>query len=567
MADYESKRKARLQFLYGVGQGNGQSGTPVQEQSFNIATELEELRNLEAVDEDEEMMGERVVPMITPRSDRRTSFSNCSAAWSGGVPRPPSQRRRTISVSAPGTFAEEDDDKKSESEPKNSNFQTLANFIKTNVGTGVLSLPHAFKNAGLALGTVATLAIGLLCTYTMHQLLTAFNNLDDGTHMDYADVMEKAFVRSKITALNKLAKVARYTLITFIMLAQFGAIIIYIVFIGTMTKEIFQVYLPDYGHYAVEYFICLATLVALPCCYITTLKIIALFSMISNFITIACLLVIFQFLVRNSQPLENMKLVSTDQSELLMYFGTSMFAFACAPVVLPLRKHMKTPDAYGRWNGVISLGMAIVMCLYAAVGFYGFLCFGMESMLILRNLPNHWLYQSVKIAWTLTIFAGIMVNLYVVVHMTYPTIKDKIKYKWLKVLGEYIWRTFLVLITFGLAISVPCLEQLIALVGSLSASSLAITIPAILELLTEMPMKPALDATVLKSMQDNSTMTMEQRAAFLARKKMEHKRQNIYLVSIRSFFIVIIGIFGAVVGTYIAVLEIIKQLNSPNGCG
>jgi len=65
-------------------------------------------------------------------------------------------------------------------------------------------------------------------------------------------------------------------------------------------------------------------------------------------------------------------------------------------VVLPVENKMRTPEVLGGWFGVLDLGMTIVMVLYAAVGFYGYLRFG-EAVQgsITLNLPCHEMYVSV----------------------------------------------------------------------------------------------------------------------------------------------------------------------------
>jgi proton-coupled amino acid transporter len=45
-------------------------------------------------------------------------------------------------------------------------------------------------------------------------------------------------------------------------------------------------------------------------------------------------------------------------------------------VVLPIEDKMKTPAAFSGYFGIINLGMTVATCLYASVGFYGYLRFG-----------------------------------------------------------------------------------------------------------------------------------------------------------------------------------------------
>lgn len=50
-------------------------------------------------------------------------------------------------------------------------FDTLIHLLKASLGTGILAMPSAFKNAGYVVGTLGTIIIGILCTYTIHLLV------------------------------------------------------------------------------------------------------------------------------------------------------------------------------------------------------------------------------------------------------------------------------------------------------------------------------------------------------------------------------------------------------------
>jgi proton-coupled amino acid transporter len=51
------------------------------------------------------------------------------------------------------------------------NLDTMIHLLKGNIGTGILAMPDAFKNAGLCVGTIGTLLMGIICTHCMHMLV------------------------------------------------------------------------------------------------------------------------------------------------------------------------------------------------------------------------------------------------------------------------------------------------------------------------------------------------------------------------------------------------------------
>ena len=60
--------------------------------------------------------------------------------------------------------------------------------------------------------------------------------------------------------------------------------------------------------------------------------------------------------------------------------------------VLPIANKMKTPEDFGGWTGVINLGMTIATCLYAAVGFFGYLKYGddIQGSITLNLTGDYW---------------------------------------------------------------------------------------------------------------------------------------------------------------------------------
>jgi proton-coupled amino acid transporter len=45
--------------------------------------------------------------------------------------------------------------------------------LKGSIGTGILAMPNAFKNAGFVVGTIGTLLIGIICTHSMQTLVSS----------------------------------------------------------------------------------------------------------------------------------------------------------------------------------------------------------------------------------------------------------------------------------------------------------------------------------------------------------------------------------------------------------
>lgn len=52
------------------------------------------------------------------------------------------------------------------------NLDTMIHILKGNIGTGVLAMPIAFCNAGLVIGTIGCMVLGVISVHCMHMLVS-----------------------------------------------------------------------------------------------------------------------------------------------------------------------------------------------------------------------------------------------------------------------------------------------------------------------------------------------------------------------------------------------------------
>lgn len=83
-----------------------------------------------------------------------------------------------------------------ELEHPTSNFDTMVHLLKGNIGTGILAMPDAFRNAGWVVGIFGTLLMGAICTHCMHMLVGCAHELCKRTQLpalSFSEVTEAAF--------------------------------------------------------------------------------------------------------------------------------------------------------------------------------------------------------------------------------------------------------------------------------------------------------------------------------------------------------------------------------------
>lgn len=292
-----------------------------------------------------------------------------------------------------------------------SDSETLAHLLKGSLGSGILAMPLAFSNAGLWVGLAAMCIVGLICTYCVHILVKCEHILCRRTQtpsFDYAELAECAFLAGP-KRLHQYSRLARVVVHTFIVMVLVGCCCVYNVFVATNMKQVIE----HYGVAPIDlrwYILALLPLLIL-INLIRNLKHLAIFSVIANIFVALCL-IITAYYVLTDLPSPSERPAVADFKKMPLFFGTAIFALeglsrcVCAicpelfsiselfsstaiGVILPLENNMKTPQNFIGCPSVLNIGMAVVVILYTAVGFFGYLKYGDQTKgSITLNLPT-----------------------------------------------------------------------------------------------------------------------------------------------------------------------------------
>ncbi|XP_037833299.1 proton-coupled amino acid transporter 1 isoform X2 [Kryptolebias marmoratus] len=413
--------------------------------------------------------------------------------------------------------------------------QTLIHLLKGNIGTGLLGLPLAIKNAGLVLGPVSLLIMGIIAVHCMKLLVKCSHHLSakmDRPSMSYGEVMQ--YGMENVSWLRRHSSWGKRLVNLFLIITQMGFCCVYFVFLSDNVKQVVEaansttrschvnhtnqtdILIPSFDSRL--YMLCFLPAFIL-LVFIPNLKYLAPFSLLANIFMTASLVLIYIYSLTNITLPINLPKVGRAK-DYPLFFGTAIFAFEGIGVILPLENKMQKPQ---KFTQVMYLGMGIVTFLYISLGTIGYLCFGEHiGGSITLNLPNCWMYQIVKLLYCFGIFITFALQFYVPAEIIIPWIAARVSERWEKPV-DLLVRTLLVIITCVLAILVPELDLVISLVGSVSSSFLALIFPPILQIL-----------------------------AF-------HTEGLSPLVVVKNAVISVVGLVGFLSGTYIAIVEIIAR--------
>ncbi|CAH1100598.1 unnamed protein product [Psylliodes chrysocephalus] len=400
--------------------------------------------------------------------------------------------------------------------------------VKSSLGTGILAMPRAFKTAGLAVGFFGTIIVGLICTHTVHILVTASQKMCIKTKtpsLGYAETAEAVFQNGP-KKFRPWAGFARNFSEIALALTYAAGIAVYVVFISESMQKLLSEYFSSVsGDEWSLYFklIILGPLILF--CQVRELKHLVPFSFVAN-ITMSVAFAITLYYTFSKIPDVDIseRQMYTDWSGIPSFFSTAIFAMEGIGTIMPVENSMVTPQFLG-CPGVLNMGMLIVVSFFATMGSFGYYAFGGDTKAtITQNLPSdEILAQVVQASISLAVFLTFMLQFYVPTDIVWRKIKPHVS-KERQNLAQILTRAALVAFIVAIAAAAGHhLDALIDLAGSIFLSTLGFLIPAILDIIINW-----------------------------------HEWGRFNYILVKNVLIIIFSLFGLVSGSYYAMLEFTK---------
>ncbi|XP_047676177.1 proton-coupled amino acid transporter 4 [Tachysurus fulvidraco] len=389
--------------------------------------------------------------------------------------------------------------------------QTLLHLLKGNIGTGLLGLPLALRNAGILLGPVCLVLMGVVCVHCMHILVNCSHQLSERlkkSPLSYSETVAVAMETGSSHCLRRGANFGRLLVNFFLVLTQLGFCSVYFVFLAENIKQVVE------GHYVnnsssssseealalysntsegggapvvttasgldkrVYMLLLLPFLILLT--FIRELSNMAPLCAVANLAMAASLTLIYTYILNDVGDPRKLPYIST-WNKFPFFFGTAIFAFEGIGVVLPVENQMREPK---RFPCALDVSMGIVIVLYVSLATLGYLRFGDDIKgSITLNLPHDsWSNLLVKLLYSFGVFVTFAVQFFVAAEIVVPAVCERVSERW-RWHTDLCTRALLTCVTCAVAVLVPRLDLVISFVGAVSSSALALIFPPLVELI------------------------------------------------------------------------------------
>ncbi|KAJ9584881.1 hypothetical protein L9F63_020781, partial [Diploptera punctata] len=366
-------------------------------------------------------------------------------------------------------------------------FGALAHLLKGSLGAGVLAMPMAVKNGGLAFGLVGTIFVGLICTHTVQMLVQSSYTLckrENIPSLGFAETAEIAF-KSGPPMFHKFSSFSRLDPWDCEQCIRY-----------TLKPTAYASWLFSLDHWLIDYYssgeiyIDKRVIIAILLVFVTPLALVRNLKFLVPFSAVADVFIVVSFIITLyyifAEPLSTEgKVLIAEASTIPIFLSTAIFAMEGIGIVLPLENSMEKPEKFLGCPGVLNIAMGIVVALYAIIGFFGYLKYGDKTEgSVTLNLPVDEIpAQIVKILYAISILFSYGLQFFVPTAIVWPNLKEKIDKKYHN-MGEHIYRILLCCLIVGVAAAVPELGPIISLIGAVCFSTLGLFIPSVIDTIT-----------------------------------------------------------------------------------
>ncbi|EFQ27874.1 transmembrane amino acid transporter [Colletotrichum graminicola] len=349
---------------------------------------------------------------------------------------------------------------------KNSPMSAALLLLKSFVGTGVLFLPRAYLNGGMAFSNAVLLGVAALSYYCFVLLVTTRLKVE-GSFGDLGGILYGKWMRG--------------TILSSIVISQIGFVAAYMVFTSENLQAVILAVSDCKSNIPVKWLILLQVLVFLPFSLLRDIEKLSFTALIADAFILLGLayLLYYDILTLSTNGLSD--IILFNRNDWTLFIGTAIFTFEGIGLIIPIQESMKNPK---KFPGVMLAVMIIISVIFIGMGAISYAAYGSKTeTVVLLNMPqDNKMVNSVQFLYSIAIMLSIPLQLFPAIKITENALFTKSgKYnpyiKWQKNLYRFFFVILCAVIAWGGA---DDLDKFVALVGNFACIPLVYIYPPLL---------------------------------------------------------------------------------------
>ncbi|KAI9470654.1 MAG: transmembrane amino acid transporter protein-domain-containing protein [Benjaminiella poitrasii] len=351
--------------------------------------------------------------------------------------------------------------------PKASVGKAMFMFLKAFIGSGVLFLPKAFQNGGLALSIVLMAVIALICLFAFLRLVNTQKAIG-GSYGDMGGVL--------------YGQILRFIVLFFICISQIGFVCSYFIFVSGNLVNVVDVLSNCTADIAQKYYIWMPLVILIPLSLVRHIAKLSFTAIVADILILFGLVCIIYFTADRLKDFGvGPNVAAVNPQDFALMIGTATFSFEGIGLIIPIVESMERPE---KFPFVLTLGMIIVCVIYILIGTLSYLAYGdtIQSAVIYNFPSANRLTIAVQLLYSLAIcltaplmlFPALKIIENVLFHK-FKSGRDSLSVKW----SKNVYRTILCIICAAIAFGIggDNLDKFVSLVGSIACVPLCFIFP------------------------------------------------------------------------------------------
>ncbi|KAG1622530.1 hypothetical protein G6F46_000768 [Rhizopus delemar] len=247
------------------------------------------------------------------------------------------KNKTEVSVMDEESFVESDENDK----PKASFSKAMFMFLKAFIGSGVLFLPKAFQNGGLALSIVLMVIIAAICLVAFQRLVNTQLSIG-GSYGDVGGILYGQWIR--------------FIVLFFIVISQIGFVCSYFIFVSGNLVNAVDVLSNCTSNIAEKYYIWFPLVILIPCALVRHIARLSFAIILADILILFGLICVIYF---TADQLKNVgigpNIAAVNPQNFALMIGTATFSFEGIGLIIPIVESMKRPEKFPL---VLTLGIS-----------------------------------------------------------------------------------------------------------------------------------------------------------------------------------------------------------------